>query len=260
MIRQIIAQILFLTRIPVPLKTGFNEDDLVKGVIFAPIAGLITGSILAGAYFLLYISGLYIPAVISVIVLEIIITGGLHLDGLADTADGFFSYRPKEKVIQIMKDPHVGTNGILALIIVILMKCALLFSLNRVSLPFYLIVIPILSRMNIAWCAGLSVYAGKEKSLAKLIVESTGTRRIIINTIISCLIILAIFGMKKIILTISLVLIATGFASLFSYYSRKKINGITGDVIGAVIELTEVVILISLLVFETVPQLRSLLL
>jgi adenosylcobinamide-GDP ribazoletransferase len=260
MIRQFIAQILFLTRIPVPVKIEFDEDDFVKGAVFAPVAGLIIGILLAVIYYYLSRAGLYILAVISVITLEIILTGGLHLDGLADTADGFFSYRPRERIIEIMKDPHVGTNGILALIIIILIKTSLLFSLGKINLPVYLVIMPVLSRMNIVWCAGLSRYAGNEKGMAKGMVERTGVRQVIIATVITALIMISVLRPGYAIQAVLLMFITAGFASLFLLYSSKKIGGITGDVIGAVIELTEIIILISLVVFEKNTMLRIMLL
>ena len=93
-----IIQIQFLTRIPVPIKVNFTEKKLAQSIVLAPLVGLIIGALLSGIYYLFSFLDQKAVAVLFVIISEIIITGGLHLDGLADTFDGIFSNRPKTQI------------------------------------------------------------------------------------------------------------------------------------------------------------------
>lgn len=248
-----LAQVMFLTKIPVPSGIGFKEDDLVKGVIFAPVVGIIIGLFPAGAFWLLSGAGLMPVAAAAAIMLQVILTGGLHLDGLADTADGFLSYRSRDRILEIMKDSRIGTNGSLVLIIIMIMKFSILLSLIPEHAVLCLIITPAIARMTIAWSAGLSVYARNDSGMAKAMVERTGAKQILIATIITLILASAVFRFRLIVLPVLLVAAAAYFAVLFSGYSLKKIGGMTGDVIGAVIELTEVILPALLLALEKIP-------
>lgn len=239
-------QIKFLTRIPVPVNIKFDEKDFAKGVIFFPFIGLIIGCILGGIYF---ISGFLNNRVISaffVVLGEIIITGSLHLDGLADTFDGLFSYRPKKKILEIMKDSQIGIYGTISLILVIIFKIILLCYLPAKLIIQYIVLMPVFSRLNIVWCAGISDYARKEKGIGKSVIENTGIKEIFITTFISIIIGMILLFIKSFILIIVSIFFAVGF----TLYVKKKINGTTGDVLGAVVELSEVVILFTAFLLE----------
>lgn len=249
----LLLQIMFLTRIPLPFTAGFSEDDFVRGVPFAPVVGAIIGLFPAAAFFILSEYKLPFPAAASALAVQIMVTGALHLDGLADTADGFFSCRERGRTLEIMKDPRIGTNGVMALITVILMKFCVLLSLSAGNAVFYLAAVPAASRMTIAWSAGLSPYARNENGMGKAVVERTGLRQIVIATFIALLTVSAVFRFRLLVLPVLIVTSAALTAFLLSRYSMKKIGGVTGDVIGAVIEVTEVVLLALLLAAETVP-------
>lgn len=259
MMRMFLSQVMFLTRIPIPVTIEFNEDDLVKGVIFAPLVGVLIGLIPAVAFYFLAGAGLASLAAATAITLQAVLTGALHLDGLADTADGFFSYRKRERILEIMKDSRIGTNGVMALVIIIMMKFCILISLLPGHAVLYLVAAPAAARMTIAWSAGSSSYARSEKGMGKAIVEGTGASGMIISTIITLILVSAVFRFRLIILPLLIVISAAGFALLFSLYSSKKIGGMTGDVIGAVIELTELILLALLLSAEKIPAMKGLL-
>lgn len=235
----------FLTRIPLPVKIKFDEKKFGKSMVLSPVAGLIIGIILGFVYYFARMTEKNIFAAVIVVAAEIIITGGLHLDGLADTFDGIFSNRPKDKILEIMKDSRIGTNGTIALILVILCKTALLISISSMNLFYYLFALPAISRMNILWAAGTSEYAAKD-GMGKSVVQSTGSREIIIATVITCAI-SAIFLRWAAFLAVPA---AIAFSYLFCAYVKKKIGGITGDILGAVIELTEIVVLFVLFLWE----------
>jgi adenosylcobinamide-GDP ribazoletransferase len=246
-IKSFLLQIMFLTRIPVPLRIKFEDKIFAKGIVTAPVVGLIIGFLTGCVYSLASMTGKQLPAIVMAVAAEIIITGGLHLDGLADTFDGIFSNRPKEKILQIMKDSRIGTNGAIVLILTICGKIALLFSLHEGYILEYLIIMPVISRMNIAWTAGLSRYARKE-GMAAAVVKYTGIKEIVIASGLTIILSAVFLKLAAVFIIPALVL----FVFLFTRYIEKKISGITGDTIGAVIELSEIVFLFVLVIYEAV--------
>ncbi|WP_281178931.1 adenosylcobinamide-GDP ribazoletransferase [endosymbiont 'TC1' of Trimyema compressum] len=111
----------FLTKIPIPIRIKFNETDFGKCAMLSPLVGVILGTILALIYYLF--SFLFPPLIVGFIclIIYVFLTGGLHLDGLGDTFDGVFSYREKDKIIEIMKDSRLGTNGLLAILFILIL-------------------------------------------------------------------------------------------------------------------------------------------
>src|SRR3989338_5804758 len=123
----------FLTIIPVNIR-HIDEKRSAKAVIFFPLVGLFLGLILAAVNNLLLFfkfEGLLINTIL--VISLAILTGGLHLDGLADTFDALLSRKNKEQMLEIMRDSHIGAMGVLSLISVILLKISLL---STIPLPF----------------------------------------------------------------------------------------------------------------------------
>lgn len=116
----------FLTRIPVPLRS--QPGSWSRSVRYYPAVGLVIGGMLAG--FDLVAAAWFPPWVRGVLLLGLWVwlTGGLHLDGWMDTADGFGSYRPRERTLEIMKDSRVGAMGVIAAILLLLLKASALAS------------------------------------------------------------------------------------------------------------------------------------
>ncbi|MFH0974346.1 MAG: adenosylcobinamide-GDP ribazoletransferase [Spirochaetota bacterium] len=245
MLKMFLLQLKFLTTIPLPVKIEFDENKFAKGVIFSPVVGLIIGLILGGTFILVNLAGKQIIAVVSVVFVGIIITGGLHLDGLADTFDGIFSNQPKEKILKIMKDSRIGTNGTLALIMDVIFRISLLYSLSEQNMFAYLCITPVISRMSIAWTAGLA--SGTRKgSMAGALVKHTGYREIIIASAITAFLSIAFIRQLTLVVIPAVIL----FAVICERYAEKKIGCISGDIIGAVIEMTEITVLFALFIYE----------
>ena len=127
MVKGFIILLQFMTRIPVPVKVEYDEEKLGKAIKFFPLVGLIIGFFLFTVNFFAgkVTDNRQITAVI-IIMAEILVTGLIHIDGLADTADGLFSYADKERMLEIMKDSRIGTNGTVALILYFLAKTVFL--------------------------------------------------------------------------------------------------------------------------------------
>ena len=236
MIKQFILLTQFMTRIPIPIEVDYNEKDFGKSIKYFPILGLLIGLIL---YFVYFIAAKFtdnkLLIAVFLIITETVITGGIHLDGLADTFDGIFSYRPKERILEIMKDSRIGTNGAIVLIIYFLSKTVLL---SEVGLK-YIIIMPVISRIATVINAGLGTYARKT-GMSNAIMDYNEKSDILISLIFTIVISFFFAGINGIIITFICFL----FILYFMHYITKKIDGITGDTMGASLELTSILALI----------------
>jgi adenosylcobinamide-GDP ribazoletransferase len=239
---QFIILIQFMTRIPIPLKISYSEKKFGKSIKFFPLVGLIIGLILYFANFLIivYLKNIfYNKTIIAIflIILEILIVGIIHIDGLADTFDGLFSYAKKEKMLEIMKDSRIGTNGAVVLILYFITKTVLISEIITTN-PKYLIIFPIIARLSTPVNAGLSNYARKS-GMSNAIISENGIFEAIFSLALSIILVFYIIDIKGIIT----IFIAFIFIIIFMLNVRKKIDGITGDTMGASLELTSILVL-----------------
>jgi adenosylcobinamide-GDP ribazoletransferase len=223
------------------LDLDVKEEDFGKGLIFAPITGLIIGGILGASYWCLkFVLPNYISAILT-FGIYIILTGGLHIDGLGDTFDGLFSNRPKERILEIMRDSRVGTNAVIAIVFVMLLDVALMAGISSGFLVRVLILMPVAGRIGSLIGAGVSKYARGTAGLGKSFIDHCGVREIVIGMVLYLAIFFFIFNIKGLLISVFPVL--TAFI-LVKYFSRK-IDGATGDILGAVCELNQTLFLIS---------------
>ena len=237
MIKGFIILLQFMTRIPVPVKVEYDEEKLGKAIKFFPLVGLIIGFFLFTVNFFAgkVTDNRQITAVI-IIMAEILVTGLIHIDGLADTADGIFSYADKERMLEIMKDSRIGTNGTMALILYFLAKTVFLAAVK----PEYIILYPIISRMATSINAGLGEYARK-KGMSNGIIEKNGKMDAIISIIITAVLSFIILGLKGLVVLALAIL----FILFFMENVKRKIGGTKGDTMGASLELTAVLVLFA---------------
>ena len=235
MIKGFIILLQFMTRIPIPVKIEYDEEKLGKSIKYFPLVGLIIGFFLFAVNFLAgkVIENRQITAVV-VIIAEILITGLIHIDGLADTADGLFSYADKERMLEIMKDSRIGTNGTVALILYFLSKIVFLAAVK----PEYILLYPIISRLSTSINAGLGEYARK-KGMSNGIIEKNGKKEAVISVVITAVLSFAVLRFKGLIVMALAIL----FILLFMKNVKRKIDGITGDTMGASLELTGILVL-----------------
>lgn len=152
----------FLTIIPLKIK-DVKEDKLSKAMIYFPLAGLLLSLILVGINYLsLFLNFAQITSNIILVVSLIILTGGLHLDGLSDTADAIFSRKNKEEMLEIMRDSHIGVMGVLSLISILLLKIGFLSSISISAKTIALILMCVLSRWSLVFSMYLFPYARQE--------------------------------------------------------------------------------------------------
>ena len=265
----------FMTRIPMP-KTEYDEEKLGKSMKYFPVVGIIVGFILL--FFCIIFNFILknisysavLPLMIIVVILtDLISTGALHLDGLADTFDGIFSYRSKHKMLEIMKDSRLGSNGALALILYFLLKFILLFSLtieSREGAIYAIMTYPVVSRFcSVVSCAS-SPYA-RGSGMGKTFVDNTKTCGLIVATVITLLYTIGMIFMpfvlftnyslpiqiimKSILIIVIIVALSALFAYAFSKLIERKIGGITGDTLGALLEISSLLYIVLILVVPT---------
>jgi adenosylcobinamide-GDP ribazoletransferase len=141
-LRGLISAIQFITSIPLGRTAIFEPRAMVP---FFPVVGLILGMVVAVFDFVaLYFWPVYVVAVLDVVLL-VVLTGALHIDGLGDTADGLYGRRPREQALKIMKDSRIGAMGLVAVICVLAVKWAGLASLGP-HRSLLIIIIPAFAR------------------------------------------------------------------------------------------------------------------
>jgi len=219
-----------LTRIPAGSFDEITDQDSGRSALFYPVIGLLIGIIL------------YLPIVLFentpphflaalVITLWAIITGGLHLDGLADSADGWLGgLGDKERTLKIMKDPVVGAAGAIAICCFLLLKFTALSTLIEYKLGWLIIATPVMGRLMILFTFHTTEYANKS-GMANKVVEHLPKNY-------SLLIILAGFIVCGLLNFWGIVCLLVGFY-LLRRLMIKRLGGCTGDTVGATVEISE---------------------
>ena len=243
--KRFFAAIKFLTILPVPGGWGGDEKTLARSVPYFPLTGLLIGLIAACFDYAVGRALPLLPASALTILVLICLTGGLHMDGLADTADGFFSARPRNKMMEIMRDSRIGVMGVLAVVFVVLLKVTLLTILFTSSRWALILIMPLAGRAAIVALMTALPYARPEGGLATLFAGS--------RSWLHCLwawgILFAVaVGMAQGI-GFAGALLALVVTVLFCLYNRSKLGGYTGDTLGAVCELAEMAPLLAAVVY-----------
>lgn len=234
MIRGLFSALAFLTVIPIPesLKSR-RENGMFVGY---PLAGLLIGALLSLSYFTAQLLFSGPVAAVLVTAAGILLTGAMHVDGLADCADAFYGRRDKETTLRILKDPRIGTMGGIAIGLSLLFRCAALVSLPSRLIFFGLPVVAMLSRTTVLIAMKALPYV---RSNDGILAPASSVPSWLVA-----------FAAAVVCVSAFLLPIPTAAALialwLFWRLSRNRIGGCTGDVLGATIEIAEIVFLIAL--------------
>ena len=244
----------FLTRISIVKQTIWTEENFGKSVKYFPAVGAVLGiCYVVPLFILVYLTdgefSIFTGA--AGFFLTVILTGGIHCDGLMDTADGIFSGREREKMLEIMKDSRAGAFGVVALVTVTALEISALAELAKnFSMLLFVAVYaaPIIGRLAMVFVISNFPYARPEglgKAFSKYATPKTFFTALI-ETIF--LLMPIIFLNVKIFATAIIALMAAIiFALYFGKYVTEKLGGLTGDIYGAVEFLAEVLVLITFL-------------
>ncbi len=229
----------FLTRIPVRKPLDFSPENQSRSLLYYPLVGGLIGLVLL-AFVWLFSSASVVLVAIGTVVLWVLLTGGLHLDGLADSVDAWAGgFGDRERTLEIMKDPACGPAGVVALVLLLMGKGGAVFVLLQGQHYWAILFAPVLGR-----AAALGLMAALPYVRADGIAASMMERLpvdlmawVIAGTGLA---VLLVFGWTGVFPLLILVLGVWAAGRLM----RQRIGGATGDTLGAVVELAELLVLL----------------
>lgn len=231
----------FLTIIPIPCDTRCQKEDLGRASALFPLAGLTIGGLLLGLNWLLapwfprsLVAALLVTAMAA-------LTGALHLDGLADTADGMAARGDRERFLRVMKDSHVGAAGAVALALGLLLKWQTLLAVTAENFWQALLLFPLLGRFSQTLALSGAAHA-RSDGLGAAIIQGMGRWQLLaafVSTLAVCLLVLPLKGCLALGAVYGLTLLVKG-------YFQHRLGGLTGDIIGCINELSEIMALLVL--------------
>ncbi|MCD5360654.1 adenosylcobinamide-GDP ribazoletransferase [Chromobacterium aquaticum] len=236
--RGLILALQFLTRLPTPQLREFKPEWLADSARWFAAVGLIVGALLLAALALGRGSDPWLAALLALLMWTWV-TGGLHLDGLGDLADALgAAHRSRERFFEVLKDPHVGSFGALALILAVVSKLVLLMLLaKQPALPWGLLLIP-------AWCRCFALYwSASLPAIAPGSGERFAWRRHWPSLAVNTVLLAALSAWLA-----PALLLAPLAALAWRFFLLRKLGGMTGDCLGAGIELCEIGLMLLLVV------------
>jgi len=235
----------FLTIIPIQLSAMPSAAQQHQSLLYYPIVGALIGALLYAVSLLL--SGLPTVMLASLLlVLWVVLTGGLHLDGLADSADAWVGgFGDSARTLAIMKDPNCGPIGVLSLLLQGLMKWSALYVLLQHGLSSALILFPILGRLSALILLSTTPYV-RSQGIAQALAVKSPSALFRLSWYLVTIMSLSVAGCWSLPGLFSIIMLLLSIFVLRQIYIRR-VGGITGDLLGASIELTETVVLWSLL-------------
>lgn len=250
MLKPFILALQLLTRIPIPVEIEATDKQIGRSILFYPIVGLVIGAILYGLVLLLPEQTLLLNAAI-VTALWIALTGGLHIDGLADSADAWVGgMGDRQRTLDIMKDPYCGPMGVTAIAVTILLKFTALYTLLQQGDLLPLLLIPVLGRAQILLLFLTTPYVREQGMGSSL---ATHLPRVAAWIVLGAILLAWLY--------LSVILVQTHAPAwiwlvplllLFFFFRRgitQRIGGTTGDTAGALVELGETTLLVTLAIY-----------
>lgn len=244
--RLILIAFQFLTIIPLPIQVRWEKNDLGRSTAFFPLAGLAIGGLLVGVDCLL---SPWLPRPLSdalLIALLALITGALHLDGLADVCDGLAARGSRERFLAVMKDSQVGAVGAAGLVFCILLKWQALVAVPLELKWQALLLFPALARFGQVLTMIRARHA-RQEGLGASIARDVGSLPLLAGLITALAASWLLLGLQGMIPLAALCLLTFAGRAFF----QRKLGGQTGDTIGCLSELNEI---LALLVISALPQ------
>ncbi|MDR1487637.1 MAG: adenosylcobinamide-GDP ribazoletransferase [Deltaproteobacteria bacterium] len=233
----------FLTLIPIGQKKILSDQEFGRLPGYFPLVGLCIGVLtLVLALMIEFVNLPKAVIAIFLVAFQVILTRGFHLDGLADTADALLSHRSIERKLEILKDSHLGTFGVLAIVLDVLLKASLLASLENAQggIPASaLLLFPIWGRLAASVVAATSTYARPSPGLGYNMVAHS-TNKDLAFAVFTTAFISIWFGPLNLLIAAIVAL----FGAALVWVWKKALGGVTGDLLGASVELGEIFSLI----------------
>ena len=242
--RRLFAGIAFLSRIPVPGAATFDAADVGRSTLLFPLVGALLGGLLVLARHVLYPALPPLVAAFLLLALGALLTGALHLDGLADMADGFGGGHTKEDVLRIMRDHLIGAYGAVALLLAVGLKASALASLlERGQADVALVVAPTLGRWASVCLGRFLPYARRSGGLGSAITDQVGWTEWVGATLLALAVAGGLLGFRGGVILGGV----TAVSAMQGAWCMRRIGGITGDTMGANTEVCETLVFVVLL-------------
>ena len=249
MLRPYFIGLQFLTRISLVKQDNWTEEDFGQSVKFFPLIGATLGVVYAAfAYVLtamLPAYGIKMPAHFTaalMLILPVLFTGGIHCDGFMDTMDGLFSGRKPERMLEIMKDSRVGSNGVFAFVTLMIFELCIILDMNTAVLVPAFFVMPIIARYMMTLAIVFYPYARPE-GMGKAFKMYADSRTLTFATLLAAIFILP-FGL----LAWAALVVGFLFMRGFAGFAVKTVGGLTGDIYGCIATLVEGLVLLTFMV------------
>jgi adenosylcobinamide-GDP ribazoletransferase len=234
----------FLSSLPIRLPGMPAPRELGRSLLFYPLVGLLFGMILWTLDGLLQGAPLLLHAALLLTV-WVLLSGGLHLDGLADSADAWLGgFGDRERTLTIMKDPRSGPIAVVTLVLVLLLKLAALLALIEQPHSVVLIIVPLIARSAMLGLFLTTPYVrpgGLGQALADHLPRLAGMQ-VLAASALACVLVAGLSGV------LAVVLAALVFAWL-RHAMLRRLGGTTGDTAGALLELLEMTVIVCLALF-----------
>lgn len=231
---ELILAIQFLTRLPTPQVKDFKDEYLVASARWFPLVGILIGVILATVCWSAAHLDVWLAAWAG-LVLWIAITGGLHLDGLGDVADALgAAHRDQERLLAVMKDPHLGSFGVLSLIVAVSGKLVLLMLAAKHQHWLALALIPAWARWGVYDWQSLPPLA---QGMAERFSWQTHKH--------TRMIWLILLGLASLYVA-PVLLVAPLSIYLYRLWLEQTLGGVSGDCLGAGVEVVELALLLAI--------------
>lgn len=246
--KSFITALQFLTRIHVKEQPDLTVEDFGRSTKFFPLVGVLLGLIyMLVTWCLVAVFGWANFVTTILVLLPVLMTGGLLLDGYMDTADGVFSARSRERKLEIMKDSRVGAFGVIALVSLMMMNWSVLRDIKLVLIMTALFVMPVIGRMAMVMVIAFFPYARPE-GMGKAFSDMADKKTVALAAI-TTLVFVVPWGQAA----IAALAACLGFAWLLGAWLTNKLGGLTGDTYGAVETLTETMVLLVFWVTSWIP-------
>lgn len=242
----------FFTVLPVHKEIPLTKTTVTGMIAFLPWVGAIMGSLVAASIYGLtkWTTSSEMLLAFLVVGFFALFTGGLHLDGFIDMGDAYFSYRDREKRLEILDDPRVGAFGVLSVLFLVVGKLVVLHELfvqDQLEL-WTLLFIPLITRVGMIFYF-ISLKCSKEKGLAYFF-KSQMNPRVLASLLVLTLIISisgVVFVTSKLFVPFILMAVLAVAFFVFRQFTLRNFGGVSGDLLGASIEGMEVVLWVTLL-------------
>jgi adenosylcobinamide-GDP ribazoletransferase len=236
----------FLTRLRLPVEVEYAPDAMRDSPRWYPAAGVVVGVICGVIYW--GAAGLFTPVLAALLAVAagVIVTGGLHEDGFADACDGLGGNRPRERVLEIMRDSRIGTYGVLGLGLMMAGKVAALAALPGVAVPFVLIAGHAASRASMLWVMASSDYV-RDQGAGSAVAGGVDQRTMVTALVVTGLALVPlVFVVPGMALLAGLCGLAAGHFAMRRRF-EARLGGYTGDCLGAVQQCSEIGFYLGLL-------------